>query len=887
LVESSDAIGTSIGTYRLEARLGEGGMGVVYRALDTNLGRTVAEKLVSSDVADAAARQRFQREARMASALNHPHILTVHDAGEVDGRQYLVTEFVDGGTLKDWALSEHRSWRQVLELLIGIGDGLATAHAAGILHRDIKPENILVTRGGHAKLADFGLAKLDERADPGAVTRSLDGPTRAGVIVGTIAYMSPEQAAGRGLDARSDIFSFGVVLYELLAGHRPFEGDSELEALQAVIHRPPDPLPGDLPPALSLAVEKALEKNPDDRYQSMRDLVVDLRRTSRRSEELAAPGAAGARTAWWLGGTAAGIVALALGAWLLYVKGPPPAPAAHLEYTPLTSFTDPVTSPSLSPDGRMLAFIRGGNTFVGPGEVYVRLLPDGEPVQLTHDAKSKMSPRFSPDGARIAYTVVEGNAHWDTWFVPVLGGAPSRALDNASGLTWISPGSPSRILFSAMTGEGIHMVVQAATESRAEVRNVYVPASVTGMAHRSALSPDRAWVLLVEMDVDTWLPCRLVPFDGSSRGRQVGPSPSQCTDVAWSPDGQWMYFTANTGSGFHVWRQRLSDTTPEEVTTGPSEEEGLAFAPDGKSFVTAIGGTEQSLWIHDQQGDHQITSQGFAFLPSFSAAAHSLYYLTRSSGSRHFVSGALSVADTETGQTRRLLPDFEIKHYSVSADGADVVFVATDKDDRSSIWVAPLNGKTAPRRVATMGSRAFFGPDGDVVFTGQEGSAQFLYRVTRDGSRQRKVLETPITFLCDVSPDGSAAVIWAHGREPGADNAVDVYTFASGTTTRVCPNCGTAGGPDRGRVPSVMTWSPDQRFAYLTIARESTYALPLAPGQLAPVFPPAGVSTITDVAALPGARLVASGEVFGGPDPTQYVYARPSTHRNIYRVPVL
>jgi serine/threonine protein kinase len=204
------ALGTSIASYRIDGVLGEGGMGVVYRAFDTKLNRPVAMKFLSGDVADVAARRRFQREAQTASSLNHPHILTVYDVGEYDGRQYLVTELVDGGTLRDWSVSANRSWRQVVELLVGVADGLATAHDAGILHRDLKPENVLVSRGGYAKLADFGLAKLDE----GAIAEQSQAltTTRAGVIVGTAAYMSPEQALGRVLDSRSDIFSFGVLL---------------------------------------------------------------------------------------------------------------------------------------------------------------------------------------------------------------------------------------------------------------------------------------------------------------------------------------------------------------------------------------------------------------------------------------------------------------------------------------------------------------------------------------------------------------------------------------------------------------------------------------------------------------------------------------------------
>ena len=276
------APGTTIGTYRLDHQLGEGGMGTVYRATDMKLNRAVAIKFVSTDLADASARRRFQREAQLASSLNHPHILTVHDAGELDGRQYLVSELVDGGTLRDWIKASPRSWQDVVELVIGLADGLATAHEAGILHRDVKPENVLITKTGYAKLADFGLAKLRESpslvADAPTETR-----TRPGIIVGTVAYMSPEQASGQPVDARSDVFSFAVVLYELLGGRRPFRGSTDLDVLHAIAHRSADRLPESIPRPLRELIERALQKDPAQRVQTMREVVADLRRLVRQS----------------------------------------------------------------------------------------------------------------------------------------------------------------------------------------------------------------------------------------------------------------------------------------------------------------------------------------------------------------------------------------------------------------------------------------------------------------------------------------------------------------------------------------------------------------------------------------------------------------------------
>src|SRR5437899_3630934 len=251
-------IGRVIGHYEVIDLIGRGGMGEVYRARDARLNRLVAMKFVSSEHVNESARRRFQQEARMASALNHPHIMTVHEAGEFEGQQYLVTEFIDGGTIREWAQHNKADSRQVVDLLIGVADGLACAHEAGMLHRDIKPDNILVTKSGYAKLADFGLAKLSQPPDEELADAVTVSRTRPGVIIGTIAYMSPEQAAGKPLDARSDIFSFGVVLYEALSGRRPFAGATDLELLQTVIHGEPQPLNEEIPPVLRALVEKSL-----------------------------------------------------------------------------------------------------------------------------------------------------------------------------------------------------------------------------------------------------------------------------------------------------------------------------------------------------------------------------------------------------------------------------------------------------------------------------------------------------------------------------------------------------------------------------------------------------------------------------------------------------
>jgi serine/threonine protein kinase/tetratricopeptide (TPR) repeat protein len=273
------AIGTQIDQYRIDGPLGAGGMGIVYRATDTKLNRPAAIKVLPENLADSEARRRFQREAQMASSLNHPHIVTVYDAGEYQQRQYLITEYVDGGTLRQWA-ARSRGWLAIVELLIGVADAVAAAHEAGVLHRDIKPENILLAKNGYAKLADFGLAKLlevDTLADDPFASMPVGGHS---TLSGTVGYMSPEQVEGLPLDGRSDVYSFGLVLHELLTGVRPSAARLQRHEGQP---EPFAPLPADVPAELRTIVAKTLEREPDDRYQTMHDLVVDLRRLVRRS----------------------------------------------------------------------------------------------------------------------------------------------------------------------------------------------------------------------------------------------------------------------------------------------------------------------------------------------------------------------------------------------------------------------------------------------------------------------------------------------------------------------------------------------------------------------------------------------------------------------------
>ena len=446
-------------------------------------------------------------------------------------------------------------------------------------------------------------------------------------------------------------------------------------------------------------------------------------------------------------------------------------------------------------------------------------------------------------------------------------------------------GSPPLVLFAEMTGRGFQQSIVSSTESRTEQRTVYMPPE-TGMAHRSYLSPDRKHVLLVEMDFNSWLPCRLAPFDGSSSGKPVGPAPAQCTDAAWSPDGKWMYFSANTGSGVHTWRQRFPDGTPEQVTFGVTEEEGIHFAPDGRSFVTSIGNRQSTVWIHDSRGDRQVTSEGFAFFPTVSPDGKKVYYLVRAGGAQNFMTGGLWAADLDSGQRQRLLPDFQMRHYTISADGQRVVFVAADEKGLTPVWLASLNGRTAPRRLTTIdSSEAYFGAPGEVVFAGKEKAVIFIYRIKDDGSELQKMIPTPMLMPFGVSPDGRW-VPAGEGPTPEKRNELMVHPTGGGPPTLIC-RCYPPQGIDNGPTPSYLSWTPDGRFLYLKF-EASTYAIPLQPGQVLPPIPASGFQSKEAVAALPGARPISeeSESVFPGPNPSIYAFTKVARQGNIYRVPV-
>ncbi len=704
--------------------------------------------------------------------------------------------------------------------------------------------------------------------------------------------MSPEQAWGQPLDARSDIFSFGVTLYEALAGYRPFQAATGLELLQSIIHAPPKPLPDTLPASLRAIVEKSLQKNVADRYPSMAEVTADLRRVARQTGEpvTIAPARKKSRSWFWMPALPLLSIALiATAVSLLRMRHESLAPTSPPKYEQLTNFADSATQPALSSDGRMMAFVHGPETFIGPGQIYVKFLPAGDAVQLTHDDMLKMAPRFTPDGTRIAYSTMNTTSgEFSTWIVPVLGGQePRRLFANAEGLTWIQEkterGIEPRVLFSEATGKGITLAVMSSTESRSDQRTVYLEDGI--MDHFSYLSPDGKNLLLAEMGFNGWQACRLVSYGGGSKGRKVGPATAQCSSAAWSPDGKWMYFSADTGSGFHIWRQHFPNGELEQMTFGVTEEEGIELAPDGRSFLTSIGTRQSTLWIHDSRGDRQVTSEGYAFFPSFSRDNKSLYYLVRAEGDFAIPRGALWMMNLESGERQHLFPDYLMEHYSLSSDGVRLVFVAATAADRFGVWLTTLDGRSAPRRLAdSKALQAYFGSSGEVLFAAQEPKGTFIYRVKEDGTGSTRVtVPHAVQFLYGVSPDGKSIAAWVNsGLTDETANAVGIYPLDGSAPTMICTTCG-GRSPDE---PGLVNWSADGKFIYLSFWRQGTYAIPLRMGQNLPPLPAGGIQSAQDAARLPESKPFSVAGAFPASNPSVYAYGKLSANRNIYRVPV-
>jgi len=757
------AIGQQLGSYEITGLLGKGGMGVVYRARDTKLNRPVAIKLLSDDLADAAARRRFQREAQMASSLNHPHILTVYDAGEVEGEQYLITEYIDGGTLRDWARREKRTWRQVVELLTGVADGLATAHAANILHRDIKPENILVSLSGYAKLADFGLAKLDEKSDLHEARTLTERATRPGTMIGTIPYMSPEQALGRNLDMRSDVFSFGAVLYELLSGRPPFTGRSDLETLQKVIHYSPDPLPETVSVIARNVIEKALEKDPAERYQSMREMAVDLKRLSRQKDQDSASARTelqqptrirGRRPITATAVVVAMVIAVAASMWFSN-RDRLDNPLANAQFTRFTDFEGSESDAAISRDGRFIVFRSDRD---GPVDTWVSQVGSGSFINLTHGTQPSVLIRnsgFTPDGSEIWLSSITGSARLR--LVPLLGGNPRPFLsEHAVNPVWSPDGS--RIVFHTYDS-GDPMFV--ADRSGGNVEQIF-KLGAGGHNHFPTWSPDGQWIYFIsgiwdakEMDI--------------LRIRPSGGMPERLTeyrrDIRYlAPlDNRTVLYTSSdqNGAGPWLWALDTERKTSRRISSGLEVYSSVDVGGDARRLVVTVSNPTANLWnvpildrITEESDVKSISLPTVrAYAPRYGGS--SLFYLSSNGGG----DGLWRFENGQATEVWRGIDGSLFEPPAVSPDGRRVAVILRKQGKRTLHMFSAEGGDVRPLAPAIdVTSAASWSPDGNwIVAGGIDDKGQGLFKIPVDGEATRRIANGTASNPV-WSPDGSIIV---------------------------------------------------------------------------------------------------------------------------------
>jgi serine/threonine protein kinase len=576
-----------IGPYQIVSKLGAGGMGEVYLAQDTRLGRHVAVKILPREFrSDAERRRRFLREAKAVSALNHPNVITVHDFGSAGEIDYLVMEYIAGKPLDRIIPHKGLKTREALHYAIQIADAVAYAHAAGILHRDLKPANVIVTDAGTAKVLDFGLAKVltsDAR-------RTMD--TRDGLILGTAAYMSPEQTEGKTVDPRSDIFSFGSMLYEMVTGRRPFHRDSVASTIAAIVHDQPKPantVADDVPPPLAELIDRCLRKSPVDRFQNMTELRLALEHVRHNLQTgvvtfATNPGKRPTRFKWVAGSFIAGTLVAAAVLW--YMK---PRPVeSDLEAIPLTTYPGWESDASFSPDGTEVAFSWCKDRPEGPEfrleqhsnncNIYIKQIGVEPPFRLTSRPAPEGSPAWSPDGKWIAFTRELSASKLGLFLIPPRGGRERALLelDDAPYVPGNGPGNrpfawtpDSKRLVSTSPGENWHLsLIDIDTGEQHRITNPPPTRMLLGIGDRSpAVSPLGQMLAFsrTEARTDLYL-LRLTDQYLPAGQPQRVQSDNRAFDPAWLPDGSGLVFASESNGKVGLWRiSSSSGSRPQKL----------------------------------------------------------------------------------------------------------------------------------------------------------------------------------------------------------------------------------------------------------------------------------------------------------------------------------
>jgi eukaryotic-like serine/threonine-protein kinase len=787
--------GTKLGPYEIQSPLGAGGMGEVYRARDPRLGREVAIKILPSGTApDPERLRRFEQEARATAALNHPNILAVFDIGSQDNSPYIVSELLEGETLRARLNSGSLPLRKAVDYALQIVRGLAAAHDHGIFHRDLKPENIFITRDGHVKILDFGLAKLtmpEPSASGVSAQVTLDLVTGRGVLLGTLGYMSPEQCRGSAIDGRSDIFSFGAVLYEMLSGKHAFRADTTADTISAILKEEPPDLTAtgrDVPPMLERIVHHCLEKDPAARFQSARDVAFALEALSSISStaHIATPAvpAQAARKSWLVPGLVGAIVVLAATVAVLFVRlnAPPPDPPT---YRQLTYAREAILSARFAPDQQTIIY---GSARVGTESELFSLSPDTH-VSVSLGLKNAEIESISSTGemllilqrhslVRVARVGVLARA-------PLTGAAPRPIMNDVADADW----GPDNQIAVARYVDG-HFRIEYPIG-----RVLYEPS--TGYVSNVRVSPKGDWVAFAEHPTLGDDAGNVVVVDTSGHKRTLSPWQTALEGITWAPSGKQVWFTgAATGIEFQLRASDLSghtrvvDRTPGtptlcdiardgRVLLGQANNRVLAYArgpgqdqehdvtirlwsdspvisPDGRQVLLndegAYSGPNYDVYVRasDDSAPERIgDGVGYDFSPDMKWVLSSLTL---------HIPRQLFLIPLGPGETKQITHDsIDRDRASFLPDGKNIVFDGTEPGRKSRIYVQAIDSGTA-RPISPEGVSGFMPtPDGKFVFGFSDSVA--LYPIDGQGAPRLVPGIHPDEKIFSVSHDGRSALV--------------------------------------------------------------------------------------------------------------------------------